>query len=46
MRGKTEPLTDMHRQAIQIAMQNAQSLADITKRTGVTKVVKDRKSVV
>lgn len=39
MRGKPEPLADMHRQAIQIAMQNAQSLADITKTTGVTKVI-------
>lgn len=39
MRGKTEPLTDIHRQTIQIAMKNTQSLADITKRTGVTRVI-------
>lgn len=39
MRIKTEPLTDIHQQAIQVAMQNAQSLADITRRTGVTKVI-------
>lgn len=39
MRNKTEFLTDTHRQAIQIAIQNTQSLADITRRTGVTKVI-------
>lgn len=39
MRIKTKPLTDIHRQAIQVAMQNAQSLADITRKTGVTKVI-------
>jgi len=36
---RTEPLTDLHRQAIQVAIQNTQSLADITKKTGVTKVI-------
>lgn len=39
MMSKTEPLSDIHRQAIQAAMQNAQSLADITRKTGVTKVI-------
>ncbi len=37
--GKIEPFTDLHRQAIQDAMQNTQSLADITRRTGVARVV-------
>lgn len=37
--GKTEPFTDLHRQAIRIAMQSIQSLADITRRTGVARVV-------
>ncbi len=37
---KTEPVSDIHRQAIQVAMQNAQSLADITRKTGVAKVTR------
>lgn len=36
---KTEPLTDTHRQAIHAAMKNAQSLAEITRKTGVAKVI-------
>lgn len=36
---KTESLADIHLQSIQVAMQNAQSLADITRKTGVTKVI-------
>lgn len=37
--GKIAPLTDLHRQAIQVAMQNTQSLAEITKKTGVARVI-------
>lgn len=40
MRNKTEPLTDTHRQAIHTAMKNTQSLADITRKTGVAKVIR------
>lgn len=39
MMNKTEPLTDTHRQAIHAAMKNAQSLAEITRKTGVAKVI-------